>query len=65
MRNFCDNKLSTITKIYCNAISDGEGWLVVQRRIDGNEDFYRVWTEYEEGFGTLPVYDKDNTGEFE
>jgi len=37
---------------------------VVQKRIDGSVDFNRNWTEYEEGFGTLPADDKDTTGEF-
>jgi hypothetical protein len=26
---------------------------VIQRRIDGQTDFYRVWSEYEVGFGDL------------
>jgi hypothetical protein len=25
----------------------------LQRRLDGETDFYRGWTEYEEGFGNL------------
>ena len=64
MKNFCGNSRSTITKVYCDTLTNGGGWLVVQRRIDGSEIFDRLWTEYEEGFGTLPVDDKDTSGEF-
>ena len=42
---------------YCDTLTDGGGWLVVQRRKDGSEDFNRFWWEYERGFGNL-------TGEF-
>ena len=42
---------------YCDTITDGGGWLVVQRRKDGSVDFNRFWWEYEMGFGSL-------TGEF-
>ena len=54
--NFCGN-CEEVAEGYCDAVSDGGGWLVVQRRQDGSVDFNRGWVEYEEGFGSL-------TGEF-
>ena len=50
--NFCgDCELSA--EGYCDSVTDGGGWLVVQRRQDGSVDFNRGWVEYEEGFGSL------------
>ena len=54
--NFCGDCEET-AEGYCDAVTDGGKWLVVQRRQDGSVDFNRGWVEYEEGFGSL-------TGEF-
>ena len=56
LKNFCDNCKNCTTVIingYCNTLTDGGGWLVVQRRTNGSENFHRNWDDYEKGFGSL------------
>ena len=53
--DFCQQ--GTTVQGYCDTLTDGGGWLVIQRRKDGSENFHRYWWEYEMGFGSL-------TGEF-
>ena len=38
--------------VWCD-MNNGGGWTVFQRRRDGSENFYRGWTEYENGFGNV------------
>ncbi|XP_045184068.2 fibrinogen-like protein 1 [Mercenaria mercenaria] len=40
-------------EVYCDQTTDGGGWLVFQRRHNGEVDFYRDWIAYKNGFGDL------------
>ena len=53
--DFCQQGITV--QGYCDTLTDGGGWLVIQKRKDGSENFHRFWWEYEMGFGSL-------TGEF-
>ncbi|XP_055732312.1 tenascin-X-like [Salvelinus fontinalis] len=39
--------------VYCDQVTDGGGWTVFQRRMDGKTDFFRDWKNYSKGFGEL------------
>ncbi|XP_062549473.1 angiopoietin-related protein 1-like [Armigeres subalbatus] len=40
-------------RAYCEMELYGGGWTVIQKRTNGSENFYRNWTEYKAGFGSL------------
>ena len=53
LKNFCNKNCSTlIISGYCDTVTDGGGWLVVQRRTNCSENFHKNWNDYEMGFGS-------------
>ncbi|KAK0065166.1 BpsFReD17.1 [Biomphalaria pfeifferi] len=39
----------------CDTKTDGGGWIIFQRRVNGKVDFYRGWKEYRDGFGDYDI----------
>ncbi|KAH9509865.1 hypothetical protein Btru_045456 [Bulinus truncatus] len=50
--------LSSGLEVMCDTETDGGGWTIFQRRINGQLSFYRGWEDYKYGFGDYA------TGEF-
>ncbi|XP_028830352.1 tenascin isoform X1 [Denticeps clupeoides] len=40
-------------QVYCDMTSDGGGWLVILRRLNGATEFFRNWRNYTNGFGDM------------
>ena len=40
-------------KVFCDMTTEGGGWIVMQKRLDGSVDFYRNWDNYANGFGDV------------
>merc|ERR1712154_468161 len=45
--------LANGVQVVCDTSTDEGGWIVIQRRVSGDVDFYQNWKNYKYGFGDL------------
>ena len=48
-----NNIKATNVIVSCDQTTDGGGWIIYQRRLDGAVNFARTWSDYKIGFGKI------------
>ncbi|KAL0966053.1 hypothetical protein UPYG_G00290210 [Umbra pygmaea] len=50
---YVNNDPTKLMEVYCDMDTDGGGWVVLQRRNNGQMDFMKRWRPYVAGFGNM------------